>query len=119
MFKCAWVYILRCCDGSYYVGCTTTIEKRLKEHELGIFAGYTSMRRPVKLVWCSDFPDIFQAIAVGRQIKGWTRRKKEALIRGDFDLLHELAECKNATHFSNGPTGSDKPANNSLRLRSD
>jgi putative endonuclease len=103
MFKGAWVYILRCCDGSYYVGCTTAIEKRLKEHELGIFPGYTSARRPVELVWCAEFPDIFQAIAVERQIKGWSRRKKESLIGGAFELLHEFAECKNETHYSNNP----------------
>jgi putative endonuclease len=119
MFKGAWVYILQCCDGSYYVGCTTAIEQRLRQHELGAFPGYTSMRRPVALVWCAEFPDIFQAIAVERQIKGWSRRKKEALIQGDFDLLHELAECKNATNSSNYPSGSEKSTNDSLRLRSD
>ena len=99
MFKRAWVYILRCCDGTYYTGCTTAIEKRLKEHEKGIFPGYTSARRPVELVWCAEFPDVFQAIIVERQIKGWSKKKKEALIRGDFLLLHELAECRNETHF--------------------
>ncbi|MCX6143402.1 MAG: GIY-YIG nuclease family protein [Ignavibacteriales bacterium] len=92
MFKTAWVYILRCCDGSYYTGCTIAIEKRLKEHELGVFPGYTSSRRPVELVWCSEFPDIFQAIAVERQIKGWSRKKKEALMCGNVDLLHELSQ---------------------------
>jgi putative endonuclease len=94
MFKGAWVYILRCCDGSYYTGCTTAIEKRLREHELGVFPGYTSSRRPVELVWCFEFPDIFQAIAVERQIKGWSRKKKEALISGDTGLLHELSQSK-------------------------
>ena len=92
MFKTAWVYILRCCDGSYYTGCTTAIEKRLKEHELGVFPGYTSSRRPVELVWCSEFPHIYQAIVVERQIKGWSRRKKEALICGDIELLRELSQ---------------------------
>ena len=92
MLKRAWVYILRCCDGSYYTGCTTAIEKRLKEHKMGVFAGYTSSRRPVELVWCSEFPDIFQAIAVERQIKGWSRKKKEALIAGDIELLHKLSQ---------------------------
>jgi putative endonuclease len=106
MFKGAWVYILRCCDSSYYVGCTTAIEKRLREHDLGIFPGYTSARRPVELVWCAEFPDVFQAIVVERQIKRWSRRKKEALIREEFDLLHELAVCKNETHYSNKPARS-------------
>ena len=94
MFKRAWVYILRCRDGSYYTGCTTAIEKRLKEHEIGVFAGYTSSRRPVELVWCYEFPDIFQVIAVERQIKGWSRKKKAALIVGDIDLLHELSQSR-------------------------
>jgi predicted GIY-YIG superfamily endonuclease len=92
MFKHSWVYILRCCDGSYYTGCTTALEKRIKEHELGIFPGYTSSRRPVRLVWSAEFPDIFQAIAVERQIKGWSRKKKEALIQQEFDLLHQLSQ---------------------------
>jgi predicted GIY-YIG superfamily endonuclease len=94
MFKGAWVYILRCCDGSYYTGCTTAIEKRLKEHELGVFPGYTSSRRPVELVWCAEFTDIFQAISVEQQVKGWSRRKKGALISGDTGLLHELSQSK-------------------------
>jgi putative endonuclease len=119
MFKGAWVYILCCCDGSYYVGCTTAIEKRLVEHKLGIFPGYTSARRPVTLVWCEELPDIFQAIVVERQIKGWSRKKKEALIRGEVHLLHELAACKNKTHFSNRPMGARRITKDSLHLRSD
>jgi putative endonuclease len=99
--KQGWVYILECADGSYYTGCTTNIEQRIAQHETGFYDGYTSKRRPVKLVWSEIFPDINQAIAVERQIKGWTRKKKEALIRGDFLRLHELAECKNQTNFRN------------------
>ena len=92
MRKGAWAYILCCCDSSYYTGCTTDLDKRIVEHELGIHPGYTAARRPVKLVWCTWFPDIFQAIAVERQLKGWSRKKKEALIRGDFNLLRELSQ---------------------------
>ncbi len=94
----SWVYILKCSDGSYYTGSTTDIDSRMHEHESGVYDGYTAARRPVKLVWSDDFPDSDQAFDVERQIKGWTRSKKEALIRGDFTLLHELAECKNETH---------------------
>jgi len=61
---------------------------------MGVFAGYTSSRRPIELVWCSEFPDIFQAIAAERQIKGLSRMKKDALICGDFDLLRELSQSK-------------------------
>ncbi|MFH0988678.1 MAG: GIY-YIG nuclease family protein [bacterium] len=92
--KKAWVYILECSDGSYYTGCTTQPETRISAHELGIYEGYTSRRRPVKLVWSDEFPDIYQAICAERQIKGWSRKKKEALIKGDFDLIHELAQSK-------------------------
>ncbi len=90
----AWVYILRCVDKSYYTGCTTNIDQRFYEHQAGVFPGYTSSRRPVELVWLEEFPDINQAIDVERQLKGWSRKKKEALIQGDFNLLHELAQSK-------------------------
>jgi predicted GIY-YIG superfamily endonuclease len=92
MSKGAWVYILQCNDDSYYAGTSTFLDQRMEEHQLGIYPGYTSTRRPVKLVWLAEFPDIFQAMEVEKQIKGWSRKKKEALIKGDFDLLHELAQ---------------------------
>ena len=92
MTKGAWVYILQCSDDSYYTGSTTFLDQRMEQHHLGIYPGYTSARRPVKLVWLAEFPDIFQAMEVEKQIKGWSRKKKEALIKGDFDLLHELAQ---------------------------
>ena len=90
--KTAWVYILECSDKSFYTGLTTDIDARLRQHENGFYDGYTSSRRPVRLVWCEDFDDLDQAIDVERQIKGWTRAKKEALIAGDFLLLHELSK---------------------------
>ena len=89
--KNSWVYILECSDGSYYTGCTTNINKRISEHNLGIYDSYTSMRRPVKLLWSQVFPEIRFAIEAERMIKGWTRAKKKALMKGDFDLLHELS----------------------------
>ncbi len=73
----------------------------MSEHQNGIFKGYTSTRLPVKLVFSEVFPDIRYAIQAERQIKGWTRRKKEALMRGNITLLHELAECRNETHYKN------------------
>lgn len=57
------------------------------------------VRRPVKLVWSEEFPSMYEAIAAERQIKGWSRKKKEALIRGDFDAIHELAQCRNESHW--------------------
>ena len=87
-----FVYILRCCDGSFYTGRSPDPERRLSEHNLGIGGDYTSRRRPVELVWSSPFETEQDAYVVERQIKGWTRAKKEALIAGDFDLLHDLAK---------------------------
>lgn len=86
-----YVYMLRCCDNSIYTGKTTNIDWRLIQHQTGFGGDYTSRRRPVALIWCEDFPTEHEAFLVERQIKGWTRAKKEALVRGDFVLIHELA----------------------------
>jgi putative endonuclease len=76
----AHLYILRCADGSYYVGTTRkSAEERISEHNAGLHGGYTSTRRPVALVFAQHFEIITDAIAAERQIKGWSRAKKEAL----------------------------------------
>jgi putative endonuclease len=90
----ARVYILECSDGSYYVGCTTNLSQRIEQHDQGLFSGYTSKRRPLVLKWSGETNDINNAIAAERQIKGWSRAKKEALIRGDWKALHELSLSK-------------------------
>ena len=88
----AWVYILRCADQSFYVGSARgSLEHRIGQHHAGEMAGYTSTRRPVTLVWSTDFQFIRDAVALERQLKGWSRAKKEALIRGDYNLLPVLA----------------------------
>ncbi|BAQ47877.1 MULTISPECIES: GIY-YIG nuclease family protein [Methylobacterium] len=89
----AFVYILRCADGSYYVGSARgeTLDKRLSEHQTGTYPGYTRERRPVTLVYAEMFERITDAIAMERRIKGWGRAKKEALIRSDWDRLKHLA----------------------------
>lgn len=88
----ASVYILLCADGSYYTGLTRKdVETRLSEHDAGINADYTSRRRPVKLLWSQHFEQLTDAIASERRIKGWTRAKKEAFMRSDYDALSELA----------------------------
>jgi putative endonuclease len=90
-----FVYILRCADGSYHVGITRgALETRVSQHNAGTFGGYTARRRPVVLVWQQDFQYLTDAIAPERRIKGWSRAKKEALIRGDFELLHVLARYR-------------------------
>ncbi len=99
--KQSWVYILKCSDGSYYTGCTTNLEQRVQEHNFKKYDNYTSTRLPVELVYSQQLTYINDSITAERQIKGWSRRKKEALINGDFDLLHTLAECKNETSYKN------------------
>jgi putative endonuclease len=88
----AHVYILRCRDNHYYVGSTRgSLERRVSEHNAGIVDGYTRPRRPVTLVYSQWFERMTEAFAAERQLKGWSRAKKEALIAGDFTLLPELA----------------------------
>ena len=89
-----WVYILKCSDGSYYSGSTSNLEKRISEHQNGLIKGYTSMRLPIELAFSEYFEDVYFAISAERQIKGWTRAKKKALINGDFELLKVLAKKK-------------------------
>jgi putative endonuclease len=82
---------VRCSDGSYYSGTARDgLEKRVAEHNSGIYGGYTATRRPVALVFSQWFDRIVDAIAAERQVKGWSRAKKEALIQGDFEQLKIL-----------------------------
>jgi putative endonuclease len=93
MMDGAFFYILECADGSYYVGTARlSLEKRVAEHNAGRFGGYTAQRRPVTLVFSQWFDRITDAIAAERQVKGWSRAKKQALIRGDFARLPELSK---------------------------
>ena len=86
-----YAYLLRCSNGAYYAGHTDDLTARIDAHQTGAMGGYTSRYRPVELVWSQDFPDRDSAFAAERQIKGWSRAKKEALIRGDWDGVHLLA----------------------------
>ncbi|MBI3913432.1 MAG: GIY-YIG nuclease family protein [Chloroflexi bacterium] len=87
-----WVYILKCADASYYIGSTNDVERRLWEHNNKFYKGYTSTRLPVELVCSFDFPTEHDAFLFERQIKGWTRAKKEALTRGDWNGIHEVVK---------------------------
>jgi predicted GIY-YIG superfamily endonuclease len=88
----AYLYILRCRDGSYYVGTAKgDLERRLTEHDQGTFDGWTARRRPVELAYAQEFDSITDAIAAERQVKGWSRKKKQALIDGTFDALPALS----------------------------
>ena len=92
----AYLYILRCSDGSYYVGTARNgLEKRIAEHNTGLFGGYTAKRRPVTLIFSQHFESIANAVAAERQVKGWNRAKKEALIKGDWVRVSELAHRRN------------------------
>ena len=95
------VYMLRCSDGSYYVGLTREgLDARVTDHRSGRYPGYTYTRRPVELVWSEDFQWLMDAIACERRIKGWRREKKEALIRGDFAALKLLSKTAKHPHPS-------------------
>jgi predicted GIY-YIG superfamily endonuclease len=111
----AWVYLLECSDHSYYVGCTTDLAQRIEQHQQGTFSGYTARRRPVLLKWCGETNDIHNAIAAERQIKGWSRAKKEALTRGDWKALHVLSLSTQARERRK--KRSKRGPGDSLRLR--
>lgn len=96
--KLLYVYIVRCADGSYYTGVTNNFEKQVGEHNEGIDPnGYTFKRRPVELVFVEAFQIFQQAISLEKQIKGWSRKKKEALIEQNWEKLKELSVCQNPT----------------------
>ena len=88
-----WFYILRCADGSSYTGTSRQddLDTRVSQHNQGLFGGYTAKRRPVVLAYSAHFEQITEAIAYERQVKGWSRAKKEALIEGNFEALQRLS----------------------------
>ncbi len=104
------MYILKCADGSYYTGSTRNLERRLKQHQSGEGAKHTRKHLPVELVYVEKYSRIDQAFYREKQVQGWSRKKKKALIKGDSNMLRKLAECRNETHCSSFPRW--------LRLRS-
>lgn len=96
--KSYYAYILQCSDDSFYTGVTNDINKRFYEHQEGLIEGcYTHNKRPVKLMHVEEFKDILEAINREKQIKGWTRQKKKALIDGDYELLASLSKSHPST----------------------
>ena len=88
-----YVYILKCSDDTYYTGITSNLDKRLNDHNSGIYRdSYTSSRRPLILEFYAEFTNVEIAIEWEKKIKGWSRRKKQALIEGDYELLIRLAK---------------------------
>ncbi len=93
--KLSYVYILKCADDSYYTGVTSNLNGRLLDHISGIHIdSYTYLRRPLSLVYYAEFSDINLAILTEKQIKKWSRAKKEALINNEFEKLPNLAKKK-------------------------
>ena len=86
-----YVYMLRCSDQSYYVGSTVNLELRLAQHHSGDGAAYTRRRRPVELAWAAEFERIDDAFFREKQVQGWSRAKREALIKGNYAALPGLS----------------------------
>ncbi len=96
----SYMYILKCSDGSFYTGSTRELEKRVQEHNLGLGANYTRKHLPVELVYFEEFQRVDDAFAREKQIQGWSRKKKEALIQGQFGKLTDLAKGKHSRSIS-------------------
>jgi putative endonuclease len=100
--KLMYVYIIECGDGSFYTGVTNNLGRRFIEHLTGVNENsYTADKKPLKLVFCREFERPIAAIKFEKQLKGWSRLKKIALINGDIAELKKLAECKNESHYKN------------------
>jgi predicted GIY-YIG superfamily endonuclease len=87
-----WTYILLCADGLYYTGHTDNLEFRIGQHQSGLIKGFTSSRLPVHLMWSQDFATRYEALDAEMRIKKWSRAKKEALIRGDWETVSHFAK---------------------------
>lgn len=106
-----YIYILICSDNSYYTGSTKDLEQRLAQHQSGEGANLTKARLPVRLVYFEEYDRIDEAFYREKQIQGWSRKKKEALIRGATEELKKAAKCMNETHYRNHGFGSAQPSN--------
>ena len=97
-----YVYLLECRDGSYYIGVTNNLTRRLIEHAEGVdIFCFTFSRRPVILKNYMVFDNFYEAIKVEKKLKKWSKAKKEAFFRKDNETLHELSKCKNHTSHKN------------------
>ena len=96
----AYTYILECSNGQYYTGSTRDLERRLAQHQAGEGAKFTKKHRPVKLLYFEEYERIDEAFYREKQIQGWSRKKKQALMNVEMDKLHELAMCQNETRSS-------------------
>jgi putative endonuclease len=97
-FMKGYTYILQCRDGSYYIGSTQDLMRRFWQHQNGFGANHTAHRLPVRLVYYETHHRVDAAFKREKQLQGWSRKKKEALINGFIDRLHEYAVCMNGSH---------------------
>jgi putative endonuclease len=95
----SYMYILQCVDGSYYTGSTKNLPRRLWQHQNGLGANHTAKRLPVMLVYAEKFERVADAFKREKQVQGWSRAKKEALMQTDWNQLHILAECQNMSNW--------------------
>jgi putative endonuclease len=103
-----FVYILLCSDQTLYTGMTHDPDARLEEHGSGLDpTAYTFRRRPVRLVWIRSFPSRYEALSFEHQVKGWSRRKKEALIHMDWDAIHEIVRAERRSRGARSRRGTD------------
>ena len=109
-----YMYILECASGQFYTGSTRDLDKRLEEHQLGRGSNFTRKHLPVRLVYYEEFERIDDAYYREKQVQGWGRQKKRALIKGNTNLLNELSECKNESHSKNLPFDSDQGRDSDL-----
>ena len=100
-----WTYMLHCRGGYFYTGHTDNLDARMAQHSAGGVKGFVAEHWPAKLVWHCEFPTRYEALAMERRIKGWSRAKKMALIRGDWDEISTLAKSKDSPSTSSGRTG--------------
>ena len=98
-----YMYILECANGKYYVGSAQDLKARIRQHQDGEGANFTWKNLPVRLVYFEEYDRIDDAYLREKQVQGWSRKKKEALIYGDKSSLHDFSKCKNDTHFKNKP----------------
>ena len=96
-----YMYILECSDGSYYTGSTNNLELRLAQHQNGEGANHTKKYLPVKLIYYEEYSRIDTAFYREKQVQGWSRKKKEALVKGFEDVLKKVAVCMNESHSDN------------------
>jgi putative endonuclease len=103
-----FMYILRCANGQYYTGSTRNLHRRLIQHYNGEGSNFTRKHLPVALLYYEEYDRIDKAFYREKQVQGWSRKKKEALMSGDFAGLHDLSICRNESHFKRFTLGNLK-----------